>query len=80
MSEYNALLEAYLSEKCELESQMREFQYQLQCEKMDHDMQVQVGEKNKMESQLQKDMIQRLEHQIEDKKKQGEDIYNSLRD
>jgi len=43
-------------------------------------MQLQVAEKNRIEGQLQKEMIQKLELQIEEKKKQGEDIYNSLRD
>ena len=37
-------------------------------------------EKYKIEISQHKEMVKRFESQIEDKKKQGEEIYNSLRD
>lgn len=41
---------------------------------------MQKQEKARIDIQLLRESIKKLELQIEDKKKQGEEIYNSLRD
>eukprot|EP00347_Sterkiella_histriomuscorum_P003031 403365858 len=80
VEEFNSLLISYASERNDLSFQLQSLNTDLIADRAFNDLDIQKSEKFKTQIALLKDTVKSLEAQIEDKKKQGEEIYNQMRD
>lgn len=80
VEEYNALLQTYSKERNDLQVQLQSLGFDLVSEKALQELGAQKQEKSRVHIENVKETVKALEKQIEEKKKQGEEIYNQMRD